>query len=133
MIKFELVLPKDLTPIDIRWLTIGCQDSIDEMSAVDQVKTAIEGSGGIFRIVGDAEGVVVLSRSPKGEGLEITCLAGKGLIRHFNAVHDQIIAVARSTGATFVDGYTKQQGLARLYKRLTSAKHAEYFIEDLVA
>ena len=130
MIKLELIAPSDLTEADIRWLFHGCKEAVDGASAVDQVKAAVAGTSGIYRISGNAQGIVVLSKN--GEGQTITCLAGKGLFREFHNVHEAILVAAAAGGAKFVDGYVTRTGLALMYKKRTRAKVAEYFKEEIL-
>lgn len=129
MIKVELVFPKDLTNKDILWLTIGCQNSIDDVRAVDQVDSAMTGRSGIYRVSGDAEGIFVLTHA--GEKMMITAMAGKSFLKHFEEIHREICAAAAACGAFAVAGFVMRRGLAALYKQKTKARFAEYFEEEL--
>lgn len=129
MIRLEQVSPADINGEDIAWLHQGCKNSIEDVAPIDHVESAIAGRSGIYRVHGDAVGIVVMT--VKGKGLEITALAGKGFLRHFAAVHDAILVTAAGAGAEFVCGYVKRAGLASMYKKHTNASTAEYFKEEL--
>lgn len=129
MIKTELIFPEQLTAEDIRWMRIGCRDSIDEFQVSDLIDAAMTGKSGIYRVSGDTNGVFILTKA--GDRMEISTLAGKGFIRHFDAVHDAILLAAAGCGAKAVSGYTQRAGLAALYKKRTKARFAEYFVEEL--
>lgn len=128
--RVELLNPRDLTADDIRWLAKGCADSIDEIQASDQVDSALAGKSGIYRVSGEAEGIFVLTHM--GSRMEITAMAGKGFIKFFEQVHEAILVSAAACGARQVSGFTKRQGLAKLYKTKTQAQFAEYFVEDIL-
>jgi hypothetical protein len=129
MIRVELVFPKDLNNQDILWLTLGCQNSIDDVRAVDQVDSALAGRSGIYRVSGDAEGVFVLTHA--GEKMMITAMAGKNFLKCFEKIHEEICAAAAACGAFVVAGFVTRKGLATLYKQKTKARFAEYFEEEL--
>lgn len=128
--KVELINPTELTTSDIFWLVLGCQGSLDQAQAVDQVAGAVRGDSGIYRISGEAEGVFVLSKH--GKVMEITAMAGKGFLKHFSEIHTEIKAAAAACGAHAVAGYVTRKGLAALYKQKTKARFAEYFVEELL-
>lgn len=131
MIQLEYVQPENLTDEDIRWLIEGSKGSFDDVTALDQVHAAQDGRAGIHRIKGDAVGIVVLSPTEQNKTLTITCLAGRGLIKEFSAVHDAILATAAAAGASRVNGYVMRAGLAALYKRRTKARMVPMFVEDV--
>jgi hypothetical protein len=132
MISMTLVPPEELTDSDIRWLVKGCEGSHDGCTPLQQVDAALTGWAAIFRISGDAEGIVVMDYGRDRKNAVITALAGKGLLRHFDAVHKQILATAAAAGASKVSGYVTRVGLATLYKERTKAKMVPMFIEDVL-
>lgn len=129
-VKMTRVPVTALTSKDAAWLGKATNNSIDDFTQLDFIESAAQGYSAIFRLEGDVEGVVVLTQATPG--VRITGLAGKGLLRHFQEVHEQILVTAAGAGAAFVDGFVKRKGLAEIYKKKTSARFAEYFKEDLV-
>lgn len=133
MISLEYIRPEDMTDEDIRWLIESCKDSFDGVQPMDQVVSAKEGVASIFRVVGDAQGIVILAPSQIEHTLTITGLAGKGFLRHFDGVHKAILTAAAATGARKVNGYVTRRGLAALYQKRTNAKLVPMFIEDVLS
>lgn len=130
MIKMELVQPENLTEADIVWLFKGSVCAHDDATATDQVKAALNGNAGIFRISGDAQGIVVLQPGDN-KTTTITCLAGQGFVKHFKDVHKAILATAAAAGATRVNGYATRAGLQALYLKHTRAKMVPMFVEGI--
>lgn len=131
MIVLRHIKPEDLTDDDIGWLVKGSKESFDGTTAISQVRAAQDGQSCVYRITGDATGVVVLSVG--GDRLlTITCLAGSGLLKHFNEVHEAILSTAAAAGASRVNGFTLRAGLQALFQRRTKAKLVPMFVEEVL-
>lgn len=132
MIEIELIPTSQITDADIGWLIAGCKRAFDGVSPQEQAAAILQGAAGFYRLSGDVEGCVVLSPSGHGLGMEITALAGSGLIRHFEEVHEKICAAVLAAGYTRVSGFVTSEYLTRLYLTRTKAKKvATVVVEDL--
>jgi len=132
-VRLELIPPRELTDEDIRWMIEACKDSFDNVSPIEQAEAARKGYAGVYRIVGDAVGVVILSPAAGMEStMTITGLAGRGLLRNFTDVHKAILVAAAATGSRRVNGYALRPGLQKLYLAKTKARLVPMFVEDIL-
>jgi hypothetical protein len=107
-----------LTQEDIRWLVIGAlegQKWNEDSTAESLAKNSI-----LYRISGDASGVVALSK--RKNSLFIDAFAGKGLLRNFSEIHGVLVDIARIVGCDEISGYVGKAGLMRVYSKYTKGK-----------
>jgi len=115
----------------IKWLIEGCAAiKYTEMVPVEQYHRVYEGEAAIYRVSGDAQGIILTSINKNC--LYVEMLSGVGFIKHFFAIREQIMIIARSVGLERISGFVQSTALARLYDRRTRAKRAAVlYVEEL--
>jgi hypothetical protein len=131
MIRLELVHPLELTDEDIKWLTLGCVAcNWKKFVAVSLVRQAIDGRGGLYRFTGDGQGMIAVTQSE--DEMLIEAVAGRGLLKTFSEVHEQLAILARSLGLKRLSGMAARKGLQHIYRTRTKAQEkAVLFVENL--
>lgn len=107
----------EVEPRLVFWL---CRAADKRCTAVDLVERALKGQNEIFRILGDAEGVIVVAA--EGNKLSVEGFAGKGIVKHFKEVYTQVRLLAAVKGLDTVSGYVYRPGIAELYRKHTGGK-----------
>lgn len=116
-----------LPEADCRWLEIAGDKTF---SAVQLVQKALEGEVSIFRIVGEAEGIVVLGK--REDELHVEAFAGKGILKNFPKIYQEIRLLAGACGASKIVGWVRRPGLNRIYERHTAGRpEATVWVEEL--
>lgn len=118
---------------DIKWLEKGCKGSWDGNTKEDQLRAVSSKTAWAFRVSGDAEGVFVIARgNVKDRELIVTALGGRGFIKHFKEIYNQIKGIAKKNGAKKLSWFASRRGLVRIYaERMKVHLAAVLFVEEL--
>ena len=120
MIKLEKIHFERQSEIDSRdvfWLHRAADK---RCTAVELVERALKNQNEIFRITGDATGVIVVAAD--GNKLSVEGFAGKGIVKHFAEVYKQVRLLAAVKGLEIISGYVQRPGIAELYRKHTGGK-----------
>lgn len=124
------IVPGELTAEDIRWLVIGTYAvKFFDFSAESLVERARKKEVVLYRITGDAEGMIAASFADKDFFIET--IAGKDFLKCADEVHGACQAMAKSLGKTRIAGWVARSGLADLYDRFGAKPVATLYVEDL--
>lgn len=120
MIRLEKIFFEHQGEVDPKLVFWLHRAADKQCSAVELVERALKGQHEVFRITGDAEGVIVVAAD--GEKLSVEGFAGKGIVRHFDEFYKQVRLLAALKGLSVLSGYVRREGIAELYRKHTGAK-----------
>lgn len=111
--------PRGMSQKDIEWLDKAARTSYYGHTAKDIWELAVKKECQLWR-VGDCDGLIVtlVRETPRGKVLDIWLLAGAGLMKAAEAVHDELVVWARTLGCRAIEGRAMRKGLQPLYKKL---------------
>jgi len=129
--RIEAVHATQLTAKDIQLITKGCLAvKILELDPKHLVEMALNGKAMIYRIVGDKMlGIVVIT--VRGSEVWLEIIAGHGLVKHFDEIHEWLIRMAHSWGMKTLCGIVTRPGLKRLWERHEARSAASYMIKEI--
>jgi hypothetical protein len=128
LIKLEKIHFERQSEIDSRdvfWLHRAADK---RCTAVELVERALKGQNDIYRITGDAEGVLVVAA--EGNKLSVEGFAGKGIVKHFKEFYKQARLLAAVKGLDTLTGYVQRPGIEELYRKHTGAKQVMALWEE---
>lgn len=91
-----------------------------QCTAVELVERALKGQHEVFKITGNAEGVIIIAVD--GEKACVEGFAGKGIVKHFDEFYKQVRLLVASKGLYVLSGYVRRPGIEELYRKHTGAK-----------
>jgi len=130
---FERIKLQEVNAEDVKWLTIGCrQRSWDKQTPAEIVQNAVDGNCIMYRLHGNATGIVVLTIDNTKSQLWIDLVAGKGLMRHQEEFRNLLRMMAQGMGLKSIAGLVSRTALAKWYDKHTAGKPvATLYVEEI--
>lgn len=132
MISTVSVRPEELQDDELKLIVEYCNNCWKPFPIEDVIRRVSSGKACIYRVVNEqVKGIFILALSDDGD-LYIETVAGKGMVRNFDAVYEAIKQVAINCGFNEIYGYIGRPALKRLYQKHTKATPiAELYKEKL--
>lgn len=129
-VGIKQIVPSELTAEDIRWLVVGAYSvKFFEVSAEITVERAKKREVLLYRITGDAQGMLVVSAADSDFFIE--ALAGKNFLKCAKEIHELCQITAKTLGKTRIAGWVARGGLSELYDQFGAKAVATLYVEDL--
>jgi hypothetical protein len=127
----EYVHPTQLTVQDITDIARGClRIRFQKLDPQNLVRMALSEQLMFYRVWGqDFKGIVAVA--PKDDTLWLELVVGKGLLKHFDEIHDWLISLARSHGAHSLTAIVASPIIYKLWQRRKAKEVARYFVEEI--
>lgn len=129
MITVSAITLEDLTQDEMLLLVRYCQKCFEPVAVEDLVLRVRRSLAHLYRFSGDAEGVFVLAVGDGG--LYVETVAGRAVVKYFDAIYDKIKVTALARGARALYSYSARPALNRLYERRKIKAIATLFKEEL--
>lgn len=129
MIKASQISLEELTNEELTLVAKYCDKCFDPVPVQDFVNRVRAGLASIYRFDGACSGVIVLANADSG--LFVETVAGRGSVKFFNEILDEIKRIAKESGAKALYSYAARPGLEHLYKRSGIRPVATLYKEDL--
>lgn len=130
----ERIWPSAITDEDVKWLTIGCEQcKWNKLTPAQVVQQVLDGDTMLYRIHGNATGIVALSVNAQQEQMWIDLFAGKGLMKAQEEFRTMLRMMAQGLGLKRLAGFVSRRALAKWYDEHTAGKPtATLYVEEIV-
>ena len=127
----EFVHPTQLSVQDIMDIAKGClRIKFQVLDPQNMVRMALSENLMFYRVQGqDFSGIVAVA--PKDDTLWLELVVGKGLLKHFDEIHDWLIGLAKSHGLHSLTAIVASPVIYRLWQRRRAKEVARYFVEEI--
>lgn len=129
--RTEYVHPTRLTDGDIRLIAKGCLAvKVNSLDPKVLIEKAMRKEVFFYKVFGeDFFGIVALYLTD--ECLWIEFVAGQGLVRHFDEIHEWLMHLALSCGVRQLSALISRPGLKRLWEKHEAHHAASYMTKEL--
>lgn len=127
----EFIHPTQLSVEDIRAIAGGClRIRFQKLDPQNMVRMALSEQLMFYKVWGNGfSGIVAVA--PKDDTLWLELVVGKGLLKHFDEIHDWLISLARSHGMHSLTAIVASPVIYRLWLRRKAKEVARYFVEEI--
>lgn len=115
-VSIQAIRPDLLSDEDLSWLAKLDGVGFAKPSAKELMAEIARGAISLWRVSGEAQGIILLSLTPKA--LWIDGLVGKNFIRHAEEIRDKLQRIKTNAGKDVIQGATHRPGLVKLYRAL---------------
>ena len=127
------VPPEAVQESDLRYLQKAVNLEYNGMTLEDLFEQLAGGWLGIWRLEGEAQGIIAwkLLKHPGGLELFIWAVVGKGYIKAFPEIFEQVKAEANRMGCRWIAGDTRSRALDKVYAFTGAKEISKHFVMEL--